>query len=361
MKKIIAFSFLSLSAGIAAAQTNVTIYGVVDTGVEYVTNANAAGQSLVRLPTQTGSTPSRLGFKGSEDLGDGYRALFVLENGLALDTGASQQGGRLFGRQAYVGIDGPYGTVTLGRIYNMTFLSLLDSDILGGSIHEAANMDPYLPNARSDNAIGYLGKFSAVTVGATYSFGRDTATGGGPAATNCAGELAGDSKACRQWTTMLKYDLNNFGAAAAFDRMNGNTGASAPLSNSAFTDTRTSLNGYYKFGDAKIGLGWVGRKVMTTTNANTDLFFLGLSYRFSPAVVLDTQIGRLSGFISGNNATQLASRLTYSLSTRTSLYVSGVYLRNQQNSAVSATGGSGATPGAGVNQAAAMAGVRHRF
>ncbi len=361
MKKVLAFAGMAMTVWGAQAQSNVTIYGIVDTGVEYVTNANAGGQSLVRIPTQTGSLPSRIGFKGTEDLGGGYRAIFVLENGFGVDTGAPQQGGRLFGRQSYVGLGTPFGTFTAGRLANMTFWVLQDADILGGSIHDASNMDPYLPNARSDNSIGYLGKFSDITVGATYSFGRDTVAGGGPAATNCPGEVAGNSSACRQWTAMVKYDSGPLGLAAAYDTMHGNTGASAPLTNSSFTDTRTQLNGYYKIGGAKIGAGWVGRKVSTTADANTNLYFIGVNYLFTPALMLDVQFAKLNGFIKGDNASQIASRLTYSLSKRTSLYLSGAYLRNQNNATVSATGGSGATPGAGMNQTAVMAGIRHLF
>src|SRR5450830_732782 len=72
----------SLLAPSAMAQSQVTIYGLIDTGVEYVTNANAAGNSVVKMPSLTGSFPSRIGFKGTEDLGGGLQAMFVLEAGM---------------------------------------------------------------------------------------------------------------------------------------------------------------------------------------------------------------------------------------------------------------------------------------
>src|SRR5450830_1465124 len=236
----IAAAMLSPSA---MAQSQVTIYGLIDTGVEYVTNANAAGNSVVKIPSLTGSFPSRIGFKGTEDLGGGLQAMFVLEAGFAVDTGAMGQGNRLFGRQSYVGLKNATHSVMVGRQVNMTYLSTLKSDVMGPNIFSISSIDSYIPNARSDNAIGYLGTFSGVTVGATYSFGRDTSTAGGASATSCAGEVAGNAKACRQVTAMLAYDSQSFGVSSSYDIMYGNTGASNGLSSSDNTDQRVTLNG----------------------------------------------------------------------------------------------------------------------
>ncbi|WP_416104532.1 porin, partial [Enterococcus faecium] len=90
-----------------------------------------------------------------------------------------------------VGLKSGWGQIMLGRQLNMTYISQLKTDVMGPNIFAIGSIDPYLPNARSDNAIGYLGNFSGFTVGATYSFGRDAAGPAGPAATNCAGEVAG--------------------------------------------------------------------------------------------------------------------------------------------------------------------------
>ncbi|OXH84981.1 porin, partial [Burkholderia multivorans] len=83
------------------AQSSVTLYGIVDTGVEFVTHANAAGDHVVRMPAVTGEMPSRWGIRGNEDLGGGYQAVFVLESGFNVRGGDLGQGGRLFGRQAF--------------------------------------------------------------------------------------------------------------------------------------------------------------------------------------------------------------------------------------------------------------------
>src|SRR5450830_252352 len=123
---------ISLSAagmsvvGGAYAQTNVassgvTIYGIINPSLTYtdkVANATSAN------PTGTGSRlsmdtavaqGSRIGFKGVEDLGDGLKALFTLENGFNADTGQLAQGGLFFGRTAIIGLSGRAGTIYLGR------------------------------------------------------------------------------------------------------------------------------------------------------------------------------------------------------------------------------------------------------
>ena len=116
----------------------------------------------------------------------------------------SNQGGRLFGRQAYVGLKSGLGTVSVGRIYTMTFWSGTSADIHGGGIYGTGSLDSYLPNARVDNALGWMFNQSGWTLGATYSLGRDAVNAGpSPAGTNCAGESGADSRACRQWLSLI--------------------------------------------------------------------------------------------------------------------------------------------------------------
>lgn len=362
MKKIL-FGALAISAGFASegasAQSNVTVYGLVDTGVEYVTNANAAGKSVAKMPSLTGTLPSRIGFKGTEDLGGNLKAIFTLENGFAPDTGTQGQGGRLFGRQAYVGLQSAYGTFTIGRQLNMTYLVDLKADVMGPNIYSIGSLDPYVPNARSDSAIGYMGKFADFTIGATYSFGRDASSAGGPAATNCAGEVAGDSKACRQVTAMLDYDNKSWGVASAYDILYGNTGAAFGLTSSSYYDERVSLNGYAMFGKTKLGAGLIKRKTHTVTDAKSDLYFVGVSYPFADKWVLDTQVARLDIKNSQNDSTLVAARAMYNLSKRTAVYTSVGHISNGGTAAVAVD--AGGSVGVGMSQTGIMVGVRHFF
>lgn len=347
----------SLASGASIAQ--VTVYGLIDIGVEYVTNANSAGNSVVRMPSLTGTLPSRIGFKGSEEFGGGLKAIFTLENGFGPDTGTQGQGGRLFGRQANIGLQSSYGTFTLGRQLNMSYLVGIKADVMGPNIYGVGTLDGYLPNARSDNAFGYLGKFSDFTIGATYSFGRDASATGGPAATNCVGEVAGNSKACRQYTGMLDYANKAWGVAGAYDRLYGNTGAAGGLTSSGFYDERTSLNGYVMFNKTKFGAGLIKRKTHTAIDTKSDLYFAGISQPLTATLVLDAQASRLDLKDSPNDATLLAARLIYNLSKHTAVYTAVGHISNGGTLAIAVD--AGGSIGAGMRQTGIMAGMRHFF
>ena len=138
------------------AQSNVQVYGIVDVGVEYINKARtsstgSATGSLTKVDSGNAAA-SRIGFRGREDLGNGYAAVFNLENGLSVDTGAAANGGRLFGRQAYVGLAGPFGEVQLGRETTSTF-------------DFGALYDPMIP-----------ARYSALTLDAAFAGRADNAT-----------------------------------------------------------------------------------------------------------------------------------------------------------------------------------------
>jgi len=211
----------------------------------------------------------------------------------------------------------------------------------------------------SDNAIGYLGKFSNFTVGATYSFGRDASAAGGPAATNCGGEGAGNAKACRQVTSLLAYDSKSYGLASAYDILYGGTGAANGLTNSSFTDERVTLDGYVIFDQTKVGFGVIERKTHAAIDTKSDLFFLGFSYPFADNLVLDSQFSRLNVKGENNDSTLLVIRATYNLSKRSALYTSLGKIRNAGLAAVAVD--AGGTVGVGMSQTGFMTGIRHSF
>ncbi|MBN3744350.1 porin [Burkholderia sp. Se-20373] len=352
------------ASGLAYGQSSVTLYGIVDTGISYYNHATPHDGSWVGLPILTGELPSRFGFRGTEDIGGGYRAFFVLESGFQPGTGALNYGGRLFGRQANVGIDSDYGALTLGRQMNMTTYALAKADVIGPSIHSLYVLDGYLPNARSDNAIGYFGHFRGITVGATYSFGRDAAGPAGPSATNCAGQVAGDILACRQYTALVAYDTATFGVAASFDVMRGGTGASAPLNRSTSTATRNIIDGYLVAGTAKLGIGWIRNNISAASHLQSDIFFAGATYSVTPAFSVDAQGVRYlqrsrDAGSHDANSTLLVTRANYALSKRTIAYTSVAYMFNSKLAANPVA--AGGTVGTGMNQLGAMIGVQQKF
>ncbi|WP_186152830.1 porin [Burkholderia gladioli] len=358
------------------AQGSVTLYGILDTGVEYVSHANSAGKGVVRMPAITGELPSRWGLRGSEDLGGGYKAVFALESGINVGNGTLGQGGRLFGRQSWVGIDSPYGTLSFGRQYTMTYLAVLDADLLGPNIYGLPSLDAYIPNGRADNSVAWRGKFGGLTLGAMYSLGRDSAgTGNSPGQGTCAGQVPGDATQCRLWSAMLKYDANGFGAAASYEAQRGGTNAAAsffdgvkPVSLGANgdRDDRAQLNGYLSVYGIRIGGGWIGRWVDTGAssgpNLHSNLFYLTANYYVTPAFLVDGGVYRVD--VSGQDARATLSVLrgTYFLSKQTAVYLQGAYLANSAHAAFSVSaGGGGTTPSPGQGQLGVMAGVRHMF
>lgn len=134
MKKIL---LVGVAGGVltaaACAQSSVTMYGIADVAVQNTnfSRSGVASQTTINSGHKSGS---RWGLRGAEDLGGGLRAIFQLEQGVNLDTGTLGQGGRIFGRQAYVGLDGAFGTVAFGRI----------STFDGGAFDMFTPIDPFI-------------------------------------------------------------------------------------------------------------------------------------------------------------------------------------------------------------------------
>lgn len=363
MKKAIAIAAAAaaLSASAAHAQSSVAVYGIFDAGVEYLSHANVAGQSLTRMPSLAGGMfPSRLGFRGTEDLGGGLNAIFALENGFQPDTGAVNQGGRFFGRQAWAGLSGAWGAFTAGRTYNMIYLSTFDTDVFGPSTYGLGALDPFIPNGRHDNSLSYKATFNGLTVGATYSVGRDVSAAGGPSGTNCPGELAGNSRACREWSAMLRYDAAAWGALAAYDRLNGGPNAAAGLTNGDLSDARLHVAGYLKLDQWKLGAGMLRRtNEGSATQPRSNLSYVAAAYKVTPVVTVDGQLARLDYRDSANDAAQVLLRVMVDLSKRTTVYAAAGHIRNDGTSAVSLS--SGGTVGAGLAQNGIIAGIKHSF
>ncbi|CAE6757963.1 porin [Paraburkholderia aspalathi] len=361
----------------AARAQSVTLYGIIDTGIEYVNHASPTGGSLVRMPSTTGELPSRWGLKGSEPLGEGYNAVFTLESGFATGTGSLNQGGRLFGRQAFVGIDGPLGALTFGRQYSMLFWSLQPADIVGTNIYGLASLDAWIANPRSDNTVVYQKHVGGLTVGASYSFGRDASPANGfntPGEGTCAGNIPGNAAACREWSLLLKYDARSWGAAASYDRQNGGPGAAASLFNgltpvaltsSGNRDARLVLDGYAKVGKFTFGAVWLNRHVnsasTTTPTITSNQYALEADYQMSPALFFDMLLQRVIDRQQDTRASMEVARATYLLSPRTAVYAQLGFLQNSAKAAYSVSGGGASTPGKGMSQVGSMLGIRHSF
>ncbi|MFM0039842.1 porin [Paraburkholderia strydomiana] len=370
----------------ARAQGSVTLYGIIDTGVDWESQAaKAPGQtsasgSAIRMTSLSSALPSRWGLRGKEDLGSGLNVIFELESGFAPNSGALQNGNRLFGRSAWVGLETPYGTVRAGRQINMTYIALMKSTVLGPALYSLAALDPYLPNSRSDNTLSYFGELHHFVMGATYSTGRDAASAAGssavnggaafnPGATNCPGGVAGNSTACRQITALAGYWGQQLGLQFVYDQLRGGPGLlpgsvsydpSMPLllSSSSAKTTRYMVSGYLQLGDFALRGGAIHRMTSTTTDYQTNIYYGGASYMLKPDVELDGEISRIATS-DQKNANYYVMRATYFLSKRTSIYTMLGFMQN--NSRASYSVGAGNYTVAGAKQTGVLFGIQQRF
>nr|WP_260431278.1 porin [Burkholderia contaminans] len=203
-----------LCSGSAFAQSSVTLYGLVDAGVTYTNNVVTPTGHGANVQFVSGSSQgSRWGLKGSEDLGGALKAVFVLENGFDIGNGKLGQGGLMFGRQAFVGVSGNWGALTLGRQYDFigdvlpafAIGAMTPAGLLAWSLPAYAAGGYALDNRvwgdEVNNSVKYLSpKVGGFTFGAMYGFG------------NVAGSIGKNSSN----NFVLGYDRGPFSAALAY-------------------------------------------------------------------------------------------------------------------------------------------------
>jgi predicted porin len=389
-KSLLALAALGAFAGVAHAQSSVTLYGIIDEGFNI--NTNSGGKHLYNLSSGV-LQGSRFGLRGTEDLGGGLKAIFVLENGFDVNSGKLGQGGLMFGRQAYVGLSSQFGTVTLGRQYDsvVDYVGPLEAgDQWGGYIAaHPGDVDNFNNAYRTNNTVKYTSQnYNGLTFGGTYSFGGQ------------AGNFTGN----QIWSLGAGYNngplvlgvgyLNARTPAASGGLFNNGGAASAP--NAAVTSpvyaAYTSANTYqvigaggaYTFGAATIGLTYSNIKFsnlgvafaqpavrgQSATFNNAELNF---KYQLTPALLVGAAYDYTRGAsIDGASTAQYhqgAVGVDYFLSKRTDVYVTGVYqhalgevLNQAGTGVVDATAGiNGLTGSSNQNQFTARIGIRHKF
>ncbi|CAM4153071.1 porin [Bordetella tumulicola] len=177
-KTLLAVALAAGFAGVAQAETSVTLYGLIDAGLGYNQVKGANGDKASRIGAVDGvNSGSRFGLRGSEDLGDGLKAVFTLEGGFSPNNGNSSQSGRLFGRQATVGLQSDsWGQLDFGRQTNLAskYFSGIDPS---GISYDQATMGTSFSSAntvRLDNLVLYqTPSFSGFKFGVGYSFNAD--------------------------------------------------------------------------------------------------------------------------------------------------------------------------------------------
>lgn len=374
---------------VARAQSSMTLYGVVDQGI--LATSNIAGG---RGYQSSGGwlSGSRWGLRGAEDLGGGLQTIFVLENGFDGSTGSSLQGGREFGRQAYVGLSNSYGSITFGRQYDMVVDHLaargLTPEITDGAFAcHPGDADNLCNSRRMENSIKYSSpSLSGVSFGAAYSFG------------GVPGQLSRGST----WTVGADYQRGPLVAGVGYFNVNSpNTayfgGSAISGTPNEFTNGAASSPVVSGFASANrqqtaaAGLDYtIGRSVIGGTYSYTKFGDLGTykvagtpllagtgilqsadvryTFNVTPALVLGAALNYTwvasSGGHEGAKYKQIDLGANYYLSKRTTLYLT---MAAQIASGIDSTGKRAVaalafvSPSSSNRQAGAEIGIRHKF
>ena len=340
---------------VAADGASVSVYGLVD--VALVRETGGSGGDVTKLTSGVGAG-SRLGFKGREELGNGLAAIFLLESGFQADTGALGQGGLLFGRQAYAGLQGGFGTLTAGRQYTPQYLTVVMADPFGsGYAGDTKNLMAPTGNSasRMDNSLKYVSP-AIGGVSAELVYG--------------AGEVTGDSAAGRQFGGALDYTSGPLRVRLGYHNRNNDTAA---IKN-AGSAKNTVLSAFYDFGVVKehvangVDKGLNSSLLRNTANpygrpgtpvASSDSrdVLLGATIPSGPHTWMVSWIHKDDRGALDQDASQYALGYRYALSRRTELYTSIAHIVNRHGASYTV----GSAIEGGTGNGAVDLGIRHTF
>lgn len=341
----------------AAAQTapSVQIYGIIDLGVE-ANDSGATGAGTSVLVNSGNMAATRLGFRGTEDLGGGLKAVFNLEMGLNVDTGAQvslpDQPGSLFARRSVVGLQGGFGELYLGRDYTPGFWTLVQTDRFRYGLPGTVSTPSQISLTRASNGIFYvtpaLGGFTGRLA---LALGQEGAT------------PAHDQG--RAYGVSLDYRNGNlFLSAAAQQRRDITPGSTTQTT--AFKES--GFGGEYRLGEWTFSAGHWRTDPVTATAGAVDR---------SRATWLGTGLGVGTGQINlqvtrtdvrsvaraDGRAWTYGLAYSYPLSRRTTLYAGVGGVKNDSNARLALNTGSQRVGGAvfGADPRAVLVGIRHTF
>jgi predicted porin len=409
-KSLVALAALAV-AGVASAQSSVTLFGVVDATFSGYSNKseNIFGQTVKVTKNQltnSGYNSSRLGFRGTEDLGGGLAASFWLEAGIANDDGTT--GGNvsnvtgttttgLFNRRSTVSLSGAFGEVRLGRDYTPSFWNdsvfdpFGDNGVGANLIATANGFGPGAPTGfttnqlyvRASNSVGYflppnLGGFygqvmyafneatkydpAALTpdvansqragryVGGRFGYANgplDVAAAYGEA-TNTDNFFAGTTSTLQSWNLGASYDFGVVKLFGEYSQAKNKTDRSAVTAFNAFGFTDPSAKGWLIGATVPVGPGLIRAS------------YAGVKYSDLPVPAGIPTINQIFG-LKDPKVDKFALGYVHNLSKRTALYATVAYVNNKDNelfgTGLSASGAFYAPSGTTANNAAAQAAI----
>jgi predicted porin len=334
-KSLLALAVLGAFAGVASAQSSVTLFGTIDLSAKYVKNDG----SIKRVSlSQDGINSSQLGFRGVEDLGGGLKASFILLQGVSADTG-TQNGAKLFNRRATVSLMGGFGEVRLGRDYTPTFWNNTVFDAFGtNGLGDSSHVGLGLAQAtfvRADNSIGY---FLPSNIGGLYGQFMVAAAEG-----NVPGKYIGGR---------IGFAAGPFNIAGAY--------ATSGITGSTEKAKTANIGGSYDLGVVKL-MGYFDQVKRLTVKQT----------RINGGVLVPLGQGEIrASYTQGKldtaanpKAQQVAIGYVYNLSKRTAVYSTYSQISNKGGAAASVAGGTSQTaaPIADGKSKGVEFGVRHVF
>jgi predicted porin len=335
-KSLLALAVLGAFAGVAQAQTSVTIYGSFDAGVRDQTAQNPNGNSRVTMNSAGTYNSNRLGFKGVEDLGGGLNAHFTLEHGFLTGSGADADT-RFFNRSAFVGLGGNWGSLDLGRQYTVAFKTVGAYDPFNYKFTGIipTSQGSISAGTRNDNDIQYTGTFGPLTARAEYALGEQV--GGG---SNNSAAAVGATFATGPFSVGAAYTKRRptVGGVAAVTSPTTGLITTPAVAGQNQDNKHFTVGGAVTFGPARIAAGYAREKQdrsnLVGGEATQKNAWLGGSYDITPALGLtaayyDTKadgFGTTAGGNSGKRQLFIVGA-TYALSKRTNFYADVDYAR----------------------------------
>jgi predicted porin len=365
---------LALAAPAAFAQSSVTLYGIIDLDGQYL-----SGHSKDVLVTSGGQSGSRLGFKGTEDLGSGYFVDFVLEGGLNIDTGGSAQGGALFGRQAFGALRTPFGTASAGRQYSSIYYQTGDfsefsnvsvgatTAVIGGFAGGYEPIRGSANNAVTSTATGAEVNGSPARVNNSFRYTTPTFSGLKASFLYGAGEVTGDTNGTRLFDYSVRY--TGYGLDAFVSYVDDKAGDGTTNPNLRADVGIITVSAAYTIDAFKIEGGYLSANDKRPADQDGKGFWIGGDYKFGQNVVRaqwvqnnpndrNVALGKTNAYGVGYE---------FDFSKRTNLYTSLTRFQNDRSSNGAFVGRIGGATPAGLTTAGDrtvnefVLGMRHSF
>lgn len=375
-KSLLALAVMGAFTAPAFAQNSVTLYGVIDIGIDYINNAGGHAAWKMQDGILQGS---RWGLKGSEDLGGGTKAIFQLENGFHPTTGGLGQGQREFGRQAYVGLtNDSFGTLTLGRQYDPV-VDMAQATTFNGQwgalFSHPGDIDNTDNGFRVNNAVKYVSpRFAGVQGELFYAFGGVAGQFGAQSTIGAGLSYSGGPLYIGAGYFLAKNPggINAANAGSATVGNDANFGSGGIWNFVGTPSNMQSISGgaTYQFGPAQIGANVSDVRFNDALaggqTTRFDSYELWGNYSLTPAATLGGGYTYTTGKVDATGVKPKYGQFNlvadYHLSKRTDVYAMGVW-NHSMKAGVNADIYAGLLGGASStsNQVVGRVGIRHKF